>query len=225
MISVVIPAANEEATIGRVIEECKPYAGELMVIAAGGGKLKDRTAKIAQEHGVQVYYDEGRGKGEAVRLGLKLSKGEVTVFIDADGSHDANDIPKLVRPILEGKAELVIGSRMRGGSDELYGDLNKFLRMLGSDIITLGIDYRFGVQLSDSQNGFRAIKTSVGRQLLLKENITTIEQEMTIKVLKKGYRVIEVPAHEYARQSGESVIKLRKVWFRYVYSWLKYLLF
>ena len=63
--------------------------------------------------------------------------------------------------------------------------------------------------------------TEVIRDLDLKENITTIEQEMTMKALKKGYRVSEVPAHEYSRKYGESTIKLRRVWFRYIYSFLK----
>jgi dolichol-phosphate mannosyltransferase len=87
----------------------------------------------------------------------------------------------------------------------------------------LGINYRFGVRLTDSQNGFRAIRRDAALSLGLQENITTIEQEMIIKTLKKGYRITEVPAHEYARKYGDSNIKLGKVWFRYVYSWLKYL--
>lgn len=93
--------------------------------------------------------------------------------------------------------------------------------MIGSDIILIAINYRFKVRLTDSQNGFRAIRTCVARALDLKENITTIEQEMTIKCLKKGYRVCEVPSHEYARRHGESIIKLRKVWFRYIWNLLK----
>jgi dolichol-phosphate mannosyltransferase len=114
---------------------------------------------------------------------------------------------------------------MRGGSDELHGDLGKFIRMVGSDIITLGINYRFGVRLTDSQNGFRAIRKSVAESLGLREDITTVEQEMIIKTLRKGYRIFEVPSHEYARKFGDSNINVRKVWFRYVYSWIKYLFF
>jgi len=99
------------------------------------------------------------------------------------------------------------------------------MRMIGSDIITLGINYRFGVRLSESQNGFRAILTRVARELDLREEITTIEQEMTIKTLRCGYRIAEVPTHEYQRRFGESKIQLRRVSIRYVYSWLKYLFF
>ena len=101
----------------------------------------------------------------------------------------------------------------------------KFIRMVGSDIITLGINYRFGVRLTDTQNGFRAIRTTAARRLNLVEDTSTIEQEMGIKTLHAGYRVSEIPSHEYERSYGDSCIKLRKVWFRYVYTWLKYLLF
>ena len=96
---------------------------------------------------------------------------------------------------------------------------------MGSSFITACINWRFKVILSESQNGFRAIKTDVINQLGLEENITTIEQEMIMKTLKKGFRMAEVPTHEHKRKMGYSKISLKKVWFRYVYSLVKYLLF
>jgi len=88
-------------------------------------------------------------------------------------------------------------------------------------LITACINWRFHVCLSESQNGFRAIKTDVLRQLELRENITTIEQEMIMQTLKKGFRMAEVPTHEHERKVGTSHIKLRKVWLRYVYSLIR----
>lgn len=214
-VSIVIPARNEEDGIGTVLEHCQPFADEFLVV---DGHSSDRTREIAEELGARVVNDNGKGKGDAIRVALEV------VFVDADHSHCPFDIPRLVAPILRGEFDHIVGSRLKGGSDELHGDIGKFMRMLGSDIITLGINYRFNVSLTDSQNGFRAIRTVVGRDLGLQENITTIEQEMTIKTLAKGYRMGEVPAHEYARRFGESKIKLWRVSFRYVYSWLKYLL-
>ncbi|NOZ64741.1 MAG: hypothetical protein GXO71_07475 [Caldiserica bacterium] len=81
------------------------------------------------------------------------------------------------------------------------------------------------VRITDSQNGFRAIKKEVIQKLNLKEDITTIEQEMVIKVLKKGYRIREVPSHEYARKSGKSKISLWRDSWRYVFSLFRYLYF
>ena len=219
-LSIIIPAKNEEKNIKEIIARCRKFSDEIIVI---DGHSKDKTRDVAKSMGAQVFLDNKKGKGDAIRVGIAKAKNDILVFIDADGSHDADDIPSIIRPILDGKADHVSGSRMKGGSDELHGDLLKFIRMVGSDIITLGINYRFGADLTDSQNGFRAIKRDVARALDLKENITTIEQEMVIKTLKGGYRIQEVPSHEYARKHGSSCIMVRKVWFRYVYSWLKYL--
>jgi dolichol-phosphate mannosyltransferase len=94
---------------------------------------------------------------------------------------------------------------------------------MGSSFITACINWKFNVKLSESQNGFRAIRTKIIKQLELRENITTIEQEMIIKTLKKGFRMAEVPTHEKKRVAGYSKISLKKVWFRYVYSFIKYL--
>jgi len=217
-VTVVIPTKNEEKTLEEIIAKCKAHADEMLVV---DGHSKDSTREIAQKLGVRVVLDHGKGKGDGLRVGINEANGDVLVFIDADGSHDPDDIPKLVKPILEGKADLVIGSRGKGGSDELHGDVEKLLRMIGSDIILIGINKRWKVHLTDSQNGFRAIKTKVARQLDLKENITTIEQEMTMKCLKKGFIIDEVPTHEYERKHGKSVISLRKVWFRYIWSFVK----
>jgi dolichol-phosphate mannosyltransferase len=147
------------------------------------------------------------------------------VFIDADGSHNPDDIPKLILPIIENKADHVSGSRLIGGSSELHGGFDECFRLMGSSFVTACINWRFKVKLSESQNGFRAIKTAVVKRLELKEDITTIEQEMIIKTLKKGFRMAEVPSHESKRVAGYSKIILRKVWFRYVYSLVKYLFF
>ena len=221
-ISVVIPTLNEEHTIKDVIEGCRPYADEIIVV---DGHSTDRTKEIAESLGVKVILDHKKGKGEALRHAINFVTGDVIVFIDADGSHDPNDIPRLVEPILRDEADHVSGSRLIGGSSELHGGFDECFRLMGSSFITACINWRFKVRLSESQNGFRAIKTNVIKQLDLKENITTIEQEMIMKTLKKGFRMGEVPTHEHKRKMGYSKISLRKVWFRYVYTLIKYLFF
>ena len=221
-ITILIPALNEETTIGDIITRSKKYSDDILVV---DGHSNDGTESVSRSLGVRVIFDHKKGKGEAIRSAIPYIEQEITVLIDADGSHDPDDIPKLVQPILENRADHVSGSRLIGGSSELHGGFDECFRLMGSSLITALINHRFKVRLSESQNGFRAIKTSVLRSLDLKENITTIEQEMIIKTLKKGYRMAEVPSHEYKRTAGYSKIKLRKVAFRYVYSMLKYLYF
>jgi|SRR5208283_5599578 len=221
-VSIVIPAKNEEATIGDIIAKCKQYGQEIIVM---DGHSTDNTREVALAAGATaVIPDNGKGKGAAMRESVNHVKGEIMVFIDADGSHDADDIPKLIAPIVRGDADHVSGSRLIGGSSELHGGFDEFLRLTGSAFITACINFRFGVKISESQNGFRAIRTDVIKQLDLKENITTIEQEMIIKTIKKGFRLAEVPSHEYKRIAGYSKIKVSSVWLRYGYCLLKNLL-
>jgi len=217
-ISIVIPTRDEEGLIGEIVDSVRPYAGEILVI---DGHSRDRTREIATQHGARVVLDNGKGKGEALRMALEVATGDVVVFIDADGSHEARDIPAMVAPILANASDMVVGSRGKGGSDELHGTLGQLIRYTGSQLIMLAINYRWNVRLTDSQNGFRAIRRDVGRNLGLTSNLTTIEQEMLMKALKKGYRVSEIPSHEYERKWGTSKVVVWKLWFAYLWSFFR----
>jgi dolichol-phosphate hexosyltransferase len=217
-VSVVIPTKNEEGLIGQIVESVRPYADEVLVI---DGHSSDRTRDIAAAHGARVELDGGKGKGEALRRSMTSASGDIVVFIDADGSHDPKDIPALVGPIKAGAADMVIGSRGKGGSDELHGTLEQFIRYVGSQLIMLAINYRWDVRLTDSQNGFRAVRRDVGLKLGLRANLTTIEQEMLMRALKLGYRVDEIPTHEYERKWGTSKVVVWKLWSAYLWSFFR----
>ncbi|MEX2273409.1 MAG: glycosyltransferase family 2 protein [Vicinamibacterales bacterium] len=217
-VTVVIPTRDEEGLIAEIIEGVRPHADEVLVV---DGHSRDRTREIAHANGARVVLDGGKGKGEALRMSLHEATGDIVVFIDADGSHDPKDIPAMVAPIQSGDFDLVIGSRGRGGSDELHGTIEQFIRYIGSQLITLAINYRWNVRLTDSQNGFRAIRRDVGAKLGLTSNLTTIEQEMLMKALKHGHRVTEVPSHEYERKWGTSKVVVWKLWFAYVSNFLR----
>jgi len=213
-VTVVIPTKNEEGLIGEIVDSVRPY-GDVLVI---DGHSTDATRKVAEAHGARVVLDGGRGKGQAIRQAFNDATTDIVVFIDADGSHDPKDIPGLVAPIAAGTADLVVGSRGKGGSDELHGTLGQFVRYVGSQLIMLAINYRWGVRLSDSQNGFRAIRRDVGKALDLRSNLTTIEQEMLMRALKRGYRVSEIASHEYERRWGTSKVVVWKLWWAYLWS-------
>jgi dolichol-phosphate hexosyltransferase len=214
-VSVVIPTKDEEGLIAEIMDAVRPHADEILVV---DGHSTDRTRAIAAEKGARVVLDAGRGKGEALRRSFAEARYDILVFIDADGSHEPNDIPQLVAPIRRGEAELVIASRTRGGSDELHGTAEQLLRYIGSQLIMLAINYRWRVRLTDSQNGFRAIRRDVALALGLKSDLTTIEQEMLMRALKRGYRVVEVPSHEYERRWGVSKVRVWRLWWAYLWS-------
>ena len=221
-ITIAIPALNEAGAITDIIRACKKYSDDVLVI---DGHSTDDTVKIAKDLDARVIFDNRKGKGEAIRSVIPHLNREIVVFVDADGSHDPDDIPRLIQPILDDEADHVSGSRLLGGSSELHGGFDECFRLMGSSFITACINHRFKVTLSESQNGFRAIRTAVLRDLGLCEDITTIEQEMIMKTLKKGYRMAEVPTHEQKRKAGYSKIEVKRVAFRYVWTMFKYLYF
>lgn len=221
-VTAVIPAFNEEKTIAEVIDEVKPFCNSLLVVLSK--KSSDATGKIAKSKKVKVIEDNGLGKGEGMRCAINEIEDGVIVFIDADGSHIPNHIPKLVEPIARGEADMVIASRFLGGSEELHGDFNKFLRMFFSQFIALVVNLRFNAEIQDTQNGFRAISAKAAKSLNLNSNHTEIETEITMKCFKKGFRVLEIPSLELKRKFGESNISLSRHGWAYAWQVLRNLL-
>ena len=209
LLTVVILARNEERTIGRIVREVAPFADEVLVM---DGRSVDRTAAEAQAAGAVVHHDPGKGKGSAVRASFGLALGEIVVLMDADGSHDPRDIPRLAAPIRSDQADLVVGSRFAGGSDELALNVPQLIRTIGNISMNIAINKRFGVGLTDTLNGFKAVRKSMALRLPLKENRHTIEQELAIQALRHGYRVVNVATHEYAREFGGSTIHIWGEW-------------
>jgi len=208
----VIPAKNEEGSIRYVIEGCSKYCERVLVV---DGHSTDKTVEIAKSAGAEVIYDGRRGKGDAIRKAIQHVNSTYAIFMDADGSHVANDIPLLVEPLIVNQADHVIGSRLTGGSSELHGGFDEFFRLTGSSFMTACINRRFKVRISDSQNGFRAFRVSAARFLELREDEITIEQEMVVRTLEQGLKLEERPTHEHRRISGVSHVSLWRVTPRY----------
>lgn len=217
-ISIVIPAKNEAGGIEDIINSVRPYVDEILVI---DGHSNDETRLLAEKAGAQVFLDNKKGKGDAYKVGLAKASHEIVVFIDADGSHEPHDIPKLTEPIRQQQADLVVASRYRGGSDEWEGDLSTFLRSIGSGILSLFMNYRWNANITDCLNGFRAINRQVALKLKLQANDFDIEQHMISECIRQGYRHAEVQSHEYCRQWGQSKLPTYKK--SYLFFWRLFL--
>jgi dolichol-phosphate hexosyltransferase len=200
-LSAVFLARDEEATIADLVKKARPLADEVLVV---DGHSRDRTRELAEAAGARVLQDHGRGKGDGYRTAAAEARGEVVVFLDADGSHDPADIPKLVAPIREGRLDFVIASRWHGGSDDVHPNLAHFVRDLGGNLLSMLISWRFHHEITDCLNGFRALRRDKMLGLNLTADDFDIEHEMVMKALKQGLRLGEVGAHEYARQAGSS---------------------
>ena len=208
-VTAVIPAKNEEEGIEKIIKNVSRFVDEVLVV---DGHSKDKTRQIAKECGAKVVLDGGKGKGDGIRTGVRKAKGDIIVFIDADGSHNPKDIPKLIKPIKNGEADLVVASRAKGGSDEVRLDLDGLFRQIGSEIAAILVNFRWRANLTDIQNGFRAIRRKTALALKLESDGFEIEEEMIMKCLKRGVRIMEVAGHEYQRKWGVSKLPTIQAW-------------
>ncbi len=214
LVSIVILARNEEQTIGDAVASASGWCREVLVM---DGCSTDGTATAARNAGARVVRDDGQGKGAAIRQSLGLVETDFVVFMDADGSHDPHDTPKLVAPLADGSADLCVGSRFAGGSDELSVSVAQLIRTVGNILMNIAINNRWNVELTDTLNGFRAVRRESALRVNLKENTHTIEQEMVMKFLRHGLRVVNAPTHEYQRRFGESHIRIWREWPRFVW--------
>jgi glycosyltransferase involved in cell wall biosynthesis len=219
-VAVAILTKNQAAGIAGIVEAIRPYTSELLVV---DGHSEDDTQAEARRHGATVVVDGGRGKGDGVRAAIQAATREVLVMLDGDGSYAIGDIPALAGPVLANDADLVIASRMRGGSDQDHGTIGAAVLMFGNAGLSVLINSRFGTSLTDSQNGFRALRREAAAGLRLVECGAAIELELPLALLRRGYRVAEVPIHEYPRRFGTTSLDLRRDWFPLLRCLLKHL--
>ena len=210
----VILARNEAGTIREVVEGTAKYVHEVVVM---DGLSTDQTAEIARDAGAQVYTDPGKGKGSAIRQSLILTEADIVVFVDADGSHDPADIPRLVEMVAGNQTDLCIGSRFTGGSEELSVSFGQLIRSVGNISMNIAINKRWDTNLTDTLNGFRAIRREAALSIGMVEDRHTIEQEMVMKMLRYGYRAMNIPTHEYARRFGQSHIRIWREWPKFLW--------
>jgi dolichol-phosphate mannosyltransferase len=208
MFTIAVFAKNEDRNIPPVIDRLlTKYPPERVMFVLDGDI--ESTARILAESKLRFIEGPNRGKGAAVRHAIRSIDSEFLVFMDADGSHDPGEIEGLLDPLMKDRAEMVIGSRFLGSSEELQGSAANRIRHLGNvsgNVVINSLWNRTGTKITDAQNGFRSVKRGPFLTLALEEDGFSIEQEMVIKCLKKGYRILEVPSVETKRQYGRSHI-------------------
>lgn len=187
-IAVILPAYNEEVSIGSVVLLARRYADRVIVVDDGSS---DRTAEIAAIAGAEVIvHSPNLGKGMAFKTGFAAAEGaDIIVTMDSDGQHNPADIPKLVAPILEGVADMVNGSRYLNGRDT---DTPAY-RRIGQTILDKATVVNSGIKITDSQSGFRAFSASIMDVFRFNAQGMAIESEMLADAGRYGLRVKEVP--------------------------------
>jgi glycosyltransferase involved in cell wall biosynthesis len=198
-VSFLIPAYNEEATIGEVLQRIGTLGLDAQVIVVDDGS-SDRTAEIAAEHGATVIRQANAGKGAAIRTAIGAIDGEIAVIQDADMEYDPAEVPELIEPIVRGVADVVYGSRLRGGrAQRAY----LFWHLVGNRFLSLLTSLLYNTTLSDMETGYKAFRADVLRSLDLRENRFGIEPEITGKICKRKLRIYELPISYYGRTYAE----------------------
>jgi glycosyltransferase involved in cell wall biosynthesis len=201
-LSIIIPAKDEEATLGMVLEDLNKTVQDLpgyeVEVICVDDHCRDRTAAIARSYGARVVENRrAPGKGHALRAGFEAAAGDLILMMDADYSHRPEDLPLFVNAMREGVG-LVIGSRVFGGSEEY-----NHVRALGNVFLSASVGLFMGRYLSDALNGYKLFRRDVFTDFRYGSRNFEIEIEIIANTLRKGYRVVEVISHERARAGGE----------------------
>lgn len=212
MISIIIPAFNEERTIKQTLEKVIAVnlgkeKKEIVVVDDGSeDNTSDIVKNLAKENQNLIFIQHARntGKGAAVKTGLKKATGDVIVIQDADLEYNPADIPRLIKPILEKKSRVVYGNRLKM-KPVLFGK-NKtplLLHFFGNQFLSLVTSAIYGQAVSDMETGYKAFEKSVMKGVTLRSRSFEFEAEITAKIIKKGIKILEIPIQTKPRGYDE----------------------
>lgn len=227
-LSIVIPAYNEEQTIGKVLDALMEELKDLHEIIVVDDGSSDHTAAVVEAYSQHlpavrlIKQPKNQGKTQALRTGFECCTGDIVIVQDADMEYHPQDIPPLIYPILQGKADVVYGSRfmIRQASRILY-----FRHFMANQFLTFLSNLLTDLNLSDVETGYKAFRTEIIKNIIIESHGFGFEIEVTAKVAKLRCRVYEVPISYYGRTYEEG----KKIGFRdglaAIFYILKYNLF
>ena len=204
-IAILIPCYNEEGTIGKVVRDFRAEVPDADIYVYDNNS-NDATVEQARMAGALIGYERRQGKGFVVQSMFSQVEADVYVMVDGDATYPPGDVHKLIQPILDGDADMVVGSRLMKTSESEFRLLNR----VGNSFFFKVINLTFKVRLSDVLSGYRAFSRDFVKNIPAFGGGFETEVELTIKALARGYRISEVPVRLTSRPEG-SVSKIRIV--------------
>jgi glycosyltransferase involved in cell wall biosynthesis len=203
LLSVIVPVFNERTTVAEVIRRIRavslPVAVEVIVVDDGSSDGTDKVLAALGDSTVRVInHGVNQGKGAAVRTGLESVRGDLVLIQDADLEYDPEDWNKLLEPLLRGKANVVYGSRFTGERKNMMP-----LHWMGNRFLSLVTNVLYSSTLSDMETCYKLFDRKVLEGITIESDKFDFEPEITAKVLRRGYRIYEVPISYAGREADE----------------------
>ncbi len=222
-LSIVIPCYNENNTINDLIDEVKKSTvsdKEIIVVDDGSTDGTRELLLSLRDPEVRViFHDCNKGKGAALRTGFQQATGDICIVQDADLEYDPREFSLVIQPIIDGKADVVFGSRFQGGRPHrvVY-----FWHRIGNGVLTLLSNFFTDLNLSDMETCYKAFRSEVIKSINIRENRFGFEPEVTAKIARKNLRIYEVGISYYGRTYSEGKKIGWKDGVRAIYCILKY---
>lgn len=204
MLSLIIPCFNEAKTVCRAVRNISQaldgVSHEVLLVDDGSTDETSEQIRTLDQESARIFkHPFNRGKGAALQTGFRECRGDIIVIQDADLEYDPRDIPRLIQPILDGKADVVFGSRFHGEVQRVH----LFYHRLGNAALTFLSNLMTNLNLSDMECGYKAFRREVIESFEINEARFGVEPEIAAKVAKRGYRVYEVPVSYSGRDYSE----------------------
>ena len=220
LLSVIVPVYNERTTLTEILRRMRavelPMDREIIIVDDGSSDGTDKVLSAMEDSTVRVLHHTGNlGKGAAIRTGMGVVRGDLVLIQDADLEYDPEDWPKLLHPMLRGRAKVVYGSRFTGERKNML-----YWHWLGNRFLSLVTNVLYNTTLSDMETCYKLFDRTVIDGIKIESDRFDFEPEITAKVLRRGYRIYEVPVSYNGREFDEG----KKITWRDGFGALKTLL-
>lgn len=196
-IIIILPCYNEEKTIGKVVDDFKKQLPDAEIIVYDNNST-DHSIEIARSKNVTIFLEEKQGKGNVIRTAFNKLEADYYIMVDADDTYPAEEVKKLLKPVINREADMVVGTRLENANNKAFKQLHRF----GNQLFLFILNKAFKVKLKDILSGFRVMNREFVKGIPLLSEGFEIETELTLQALERNFQIKEIPISYRERPSG-----------------------